>query len=286
MPKNPWERIHVDFAGPYLGKMFLITVDAYSKWIEVDVTSTATASATVGKMRRIFATHGLPLTLVSDNGPSFVGEEFKDFLLKNGVRHILTAPYHPSSNGQAERMVRVFKESMRCLSEGDIETRLYRLLFAYRMTPSTATGKSPAELLFQRQPRSQFDRMLPKSSKENEDPKDPKENKKDKEKKVRVFEENDSVWVKNFGEGKKWVAGTILKRTSKVNYQVASNDKILHRHIDQLIVRVPKVGTTPKVREDTTKEKDKAPAVNETITKEARPKRQSNPPTWTKDFRM
>ena len=77
-----------------------------------------------------------------------------------------------------------------------------------------------------------------------------------------------------------------LKRTSKVNYQVSSNDKILHRHIDQLIVRVPKVDTTPKVREETTKEKDKTKAVNETITKEARPKRQSNPPSWTKDFRM
>ena len=250
------------------------------------MTSTATTSATVSKMRRIFATHGLPLTLVSDNGPSFVGEEFKDFLLKNGVRHILTAPYHPSSNGQAERMVRVFKESMRCLSKGDIETKLYRLLFAYRLTPSTSTGKSPAELVFQRQPRSHFDRMLPKSSKENKDPEDLKENKKDKGKKVTVFKENDLVWVKNFGEGKKWIVGTIIKRTSKVNYQVASNDKILHRHVDQLIVRVPKVDNTPKVREDISKEKEEVPAVNETITKEARPKRQSNPPTWTKDFRM
>ena len=207
MPKEPWGRIHVDFAGPFLGKMFLITVDAFSKWIEVDTMNTATAIATVGKMRRIFATHGLPLTLVSDNGPAFVGEEFEQFVEKNGVRHILTAPYHPSSNGQAERMVRVFKESMKCLSEGDVETRLQRLLFAYRMTPNTTTGKSPAELLFQRQPRTQLDRMLPKPNKEN---KDPQEAKNKGGKKVREFEEKDLVWAKNFGEGERWAVGKLV----------------------------------------------------------------------------
>ena len=86
-PKKPWERIHIDFAGPFMGKMFLIVVDSFSKWIEVEVMSCATANATVGRMRRIFATHGLPLVVVSDNGPAFVGEEFEHFMQKNGVRH-------------------------------------------------------------------------------------------------------------------------------------------------------------------------------------------------------
>ena len=61
--------------------------------------------------------------IVSDNGPSFVGKEFTEFLKRNGVRHILTASYHPASNGQAERDVRVFKESMKTLLIGDIETK-------------------------------------------------------------------------------------------------------------------------------------------------------------------
>ena len=89
-PGGPWERVHVDFAGPFMGRMFLLVVDAYSKWIEVDALHCSTASAAVKSLRRIFALHGLPQVLVSDNGPAFVGQEFGDFLKKNGVRHMFS----------------------------------------------------------------------------------------------------------------------------------------------------------------------------------------------------
>jgi hypothetical protein len=169
---------------------------------------------------------------------------------------------------------------MKCLSLGDIETKLHRLLFSYRMTPSTTTGKSPAEL-FQRQPRSQFDRMLPISSKESTVPKEAKQV---EERKVREFEEEDTVWVKNFGEGKKWVAGTILKRKGKVNYQVVCNDKVLHRHIDQLIARVPDLGIAPE--EGTTQGNTKDPEYEDSRDEVTKPRRQRKTPSWTKDFEM
>ena len=121
-PTGPWERVHVDFAGPFMGKMFFIVVDAFSKWIEVDALSNCTSATTVNRLRRIFAMHGLPQVLVSDNGPAFVGPEFTEFLQRNKIRHIRTAPYHPASNEQAERMVRTFKESMKSLQYGFIET--------------------------------------------------------------------------------------------------------------------------------------------------------------------
>ena len=78
-PNRPWSRIHVDYAGPFLGKMFLITVDAYSKWMEVQLVPTATSHNTIQKLRSIFATHGLPEVLVSDNGTAFTSVEFQDF---------------------------------------------------------------------------------------------------------------------------------------------------------------------------------------------------------------
>ena len=242
VPSKPWERIHVDFAGPFMGKMFLVVVDAYSKWIEVEMMNCSTALATVNRLRRVFATHGLPLILVSDNGPSFVGEEFQQFMSKNGIKHILTAPYHPSSNGQAERMVRTFKESMKSLNSGNTETKLNRLLFTYRMTPNTTTGKSPAELLFLRQPRCIFHRLVPGANK-------PKLLGKDKivnDKQVKSFSEEDPVWIKNHGEGKKWIAGTVVKKIGAVNYHVVvcGGSQILHRHADQLISRIPKLGAS------------------------------------------
>ena len=64
---RPWERVHIDYAGPFLGTMFLIMVDAYSKWLEVHPNRVTTSRATIEKLRATFATHGIPTTLVSDN---------------------------------------------------------------------------------------------------------------------------------------------------------------------------------------------------------------------------
>ena len=136
-PTRRWERIHVDFAGPFLGKMFLITVDAYSKWCEVSIMNSSATSPTVEKLRGLFAMHGLPEMLVSDNGPCFASEEFAVFVKRNGIRHTFTAPYHPSSNGQEERVVRTVKEAMKKLKDGagSLETKMHRFLFTYRTTP-------------------------------------------------------------------------------------------------------------------------------------------------------
>ena len=268
-----------------MGKMFLIVVDAFSKWIEVEMMTCSTASATVGRMRRIFATHGLPLVLVSDNGSSFVGEEFKQFMLKNGIRHIFTAPYHPSSNGQAERMVRTFKEAMKCLQSGDMDTKLNRLLFTYRMTPSSTTGKSPAELVFQRQPRSMFHRIVPGNNK-------PKLARKDNEvenKHVKSFSEDDPVWVKAFDEKKKWIAGIVVKKIGKVNYHVVlcGEDKVMHRHVDQLSARVPNLGVSEEaVQLEPELDQRHTTASQVQVEENRRSNRVTRPPAWTKDYQM
>ena len=139
---RPWARVHIDHAGPFLGKNFLVIVDVHSKWLEVIP---------------IFATHGLPEMLVSDNGPSFVSSEFQEFMQKNGIRHVKCVPYHPASNGLAERAVQTFKEGLKKVTQGDIQTRLARFLFQYRITPHTTTGIAPAELMLGRRPRSHLD---------------------------------------------------------------------------------------------------------------------------------
>ena len=138
-PHKPWIRLHLDYAGPFLGKMFLIVVDAHSNWLEAFPMSTSTSSATIEKLRIAFFTHGLPGMAVTDNGSNFVSEEFEDFLKRNGIRHIRTAPYHPSSNGLAERAVQTIKEAMKKLKDGSLETRVSRFLSRCRITPQTTT---------------------------------------------------------------------------------------------------------------------------------------------------
>ena len=107
-PSAPWKRVHIDFAGPFMQRMFLIIVDAYSKWMDVVMMTSTTSENTINALRYLFSSYGLPVEIVSDNGPQFVSEEFEIFLKENGVRHIRSAPYHPASNGEAERAVRTF----------------------------------------------------------------------------------------------------------------------------------------------------------------------------------
>ena len=68
-----------------------------------------TASRNVEELRKLFAQHGLPEELVSDNGPQFIASEFEVFMRSNCVKHTKCAPYHPASNGQVEIMVQILK---------------------------------------------------------------------------------------------------------------------------------------------------------------------------------
>jgi len=94
MALRPWQRIHIDFAGPMNGHSYLIVVDAHSKWPEVIEMKSTTATATIKELRRLCATFGLPERLVSDNGPQFTSGGFSAFMNANGIKHIRCAPYH------------------------------------------------------------------------------------------------------------------------------------------------------------------------------------------------
>ncbi len=92
-PTRPWARLHLDFAGPFLGKTFLIMIDAHSKWIEAVCTSTTSSSVVIEELRSVFARFGLPETIVTDNGSGFTSQEFETFLKNNGIKHTTSAPY-------------------------------------------------------------------------------------------------------------------------------------------------------------------------------------------------
>ena len=89
------------------------------KWPEVIEMSTTTSEKTIEVLRQLFARYGLPEQLVSDNGTQFTSEEFTTFTKANGIKHIRCTPYHPSSNGLAERFVQTFKRAMKA-SQRDV----------------------------------------------------------------------------------------------------------------------------------------------------------------------
>ncbi|CAM1309442.1 Uncharacterised protein g5157 [Pycnogonum litorale] len=225
-PTGPWKRLHVDFAGPFLGKMFLVVVDAFSKYFDVIPMTSATSANTIQALRHLFRYFGLPEHLVSDNGSQFTSYEFKAFLASNDISHTLTSPGHPATNGLAERYVGYFKHKLTQMHSrpSTLTADLDRLLFTYCTTPS-AIGKTPAELLMNRQPRIKLGALRVNSSKQVRDydvDVSPK------------FSVAQAVFVLNYNKGRRWLPGQIVKVLSARNYDVQVGDVIIKRHESQL----------------------------------------------------
>ncbi|XP_052857051.1 uncharacterized protein K02A2.6-like [Drosophila gunungcola] len=89
--------------------MWLICVDAYSQFPFVIQMSSTTTANTIAALSSIFGIEGYPNTMVSDNGPQLTADAFEEFCKLHGTKHITTAPFHPASNGLAERFVQTFE---------------------------------------------------------------------------------------------------------------------------------------------------------------------------------
>ena len=231
---QPMDRVHLDFFGPFHGKTFLIMVDSYSKWCEVEIKTSTTSESTIDTLRYWFSKYGLPRQLVTDNGSQFTSNEFGVFCRMNGIKHVRTAPYHQSSNGQAERFVQTIKRGLERndIEKGDVKKKLYNYLFAYRSTPSPISGSTPAELFLGHKIRSTLDLMKPESLKLDCPPNlnyfESRFNK-------RVFRIYENVFVRSFNAKQKWIPGKILRKISEVMYMVKVGDKCVSRHVDQII---------------------------------------------------
>eukprot|EP00731_Ephydatia_muelleri_P003665 Em0001g3665a len=207
-PAEPWARVHVDFFGPFLGKQFFIIVDAHSKWIDVCVVSSPSSQQAIQALRRVFTTHGLPQILVSDNGAAFSSSEFQTFVARNGFKHVRSAPYHPATNGLAERAVQTVKDALQKTS-GDIDTRLSRFLFQYRLTPHSSTGQSPAKLLLGRVPRSHLDFLFPDVADNVKQNQQRQKQNHDQRATERFFVVGDKVYALNHRGTPTWLPGTV-----------------------------------------------------------------------------
>ena len=237
-PKRPWSRIHVDYAGPYQGKMLLVIVDAFTKWLEVHVMNSSTSEATVEKLRTTFATFGIPETVVSDNGTCFVSEVFQTFMSRNGIRHIKVAPKHPASNGLAERSVQSVKEGINKMTTGSLDTKLARFLFKYRNTRHYTTGKSPTELLFGRKVRTHLDHLHPDEAKAVEEQQLKQKVYQDRHAKDRQVNVGDPVYVNNFSSVPCWLPGVVVNKSGPVSFIVKLlDDRTVRRHQDHVRAR-------------------------------------------------
>ena len=236
-PEGPWRRVHIDFAGPVEGKMFLVVVDAYSKWPEVMEMSSTTTQATLDKLRSVFARWGIPQQLVSDNGPQFVANEFERFLSLNNVKHIKSSPYHPATNGLAERFVQTLKQALKVskCEEKSLQHRLANFLLQYRNARHASTETSPALLMIGRDLRSRLHLLKPdlrgtalKASTRQAMARSSAIE--------RVFNPGDKVLVRDYRPGhSRWQSAVIVAALGVKTYEVkCDSGGLWKRHTDQI----------------------------------------------------
>jgi hypothetical protein len=142
MPERPWWRVACDLF-EHKAQQYIVVVDYYSRYIDARKLDNATSETVMSYLLDIFSILGIPHTLVSDNGPQFVSEEFSNFLRKWDIVHVTSAPRRPQSNGAAERAVQTVKTFL----NKNLSLRL--ALLHYRDTP-IHNGFSPAQLLLNR----------------------------------------------------------------------------------------------------------------------------------------
>ena len=146
VPELPWQRVAADFM-KFNGSQYLVLVDYYSRFVELARMSSTTATSVILQFKSIFARHGFPDALVTDNGPPFNSSDFAAWLDSHGVHHYTSSPGHPQGNGLAERTVQSLKSFLRKNDDP------YIGLLSYRSAPLEC-GYSPAELLMGRRLRT------------------------------------------------------------------------------------------------------------------------------------
>lgn len=158
-PTGPWQDVAVDLMGPMpTGENLFVVVDYYSRFFEVVIMKTTTTSKIIEALIPMFTRYGYPFTLKSDNGSQFVSTEFNEFLEECGIQHITSPPLWPQANGEVERQNRTILKSLKIAhAEGkQWKLELPKFLMAYRSTPHSVTGVTPAYLMFGRELRTKL----------------------------------------------------------------------------------------------------------------------------------
>ena len=156
IPSRPWERIGVDLF-TFDHEDFLITVDYFSNYWEIDKLNNTLASSVILKLKNHFARYGCPDQVVSDNVPQFDCQEFQKFEETWDFKHTLSSPGNSKANGKAESAVKTAKSLLQKALDSGKDT--YKAILDYRNTPTQGMDSSPVQRLMNRRTKT----LLPMS---------------------------------------------------------------------------------------------------------------------------
>lgn len=151
IPDRPWSRVAMDIFS-LEGEDYLITVDYYSDFWEVDKLSNVTSKTVINCSKVHFSRYGVPDVVVSDNGGQFDSDEFREFARDWEFEHVTTSPYHSQSNGKVESAVKIAKKVMKKAKRSGQD--VWKAILDWRNTPTENMASSPAQRLMSRRTRT------------------------------------------------------------------------------------------------------------------------------------
>ena len=157
IPTGPWEKIAADLF-QLNGRDYMVTVDYYSSYFEVDSLTTKTAVEVIRKLKGHLARHGIPDQVISDNGQPFASDNFHEFASTYGFEHVTSSPLYAQSNGKAENAVKKAESLLQKATNSKRDP--YLSLLDWRNTPTESLNSSPAQRLFGRKTKT----LLPTSN--------------------------------------------------------------------------------------------------------------------------
>jgi len=231
-PTRPWEVISCDHF-QWNGSQYLVTVDHYSSFFEVDKVEAMDAKTTIKKLKAHMARYGQPELLISDNGPQFACEAFGEFARSWDLRHQTASPHHPKANGKAEAAVKSAKTIM--TKALDARTDTYKALLAHRNTVQPSMSSTPAQRLMGRRTRTSLPttgRLLRQDApdpttvhREIQDKKLVSKKRADmRARHLEPLQEGDEVRIRPVGmDGKVWEKGVVQGRLDERSYLIRRN---------------------------------------------------------------
>ena len=155
----PFERVGINIF-QIEGKSYLVLVDYFSGFIEVDYLTSTSSQQVIMKLKCHFTRYGVPKQIIADNGPQFIAHEVTQFAEKWGINMSFSSPHHHEANGRAEAAVKTIKNMMlKCVQNNE---DMYMALLELRNIPKKGTNQSPAQLMFGRETRT----MIPSVKKD------------------------------------------------------------------------------------------------------------------------
>ena len=234
-PTRAWESIAADLF-VFHGKDYLVTTDRYSNFFEVDRLYSKTSADVIAKLKAHIARYGIPNKLVTDNGPNFTSQEFKQFTDRYNIEHVTSSPYYAQSNGKAENSVKTAKNIMQ--KALDAHSDPYLAFLDFRNTPTEGYSSSPAQRMLNRRTRT----LLPMSSKlfQPEVPTGVQQSQKVNQAKQAFYYDKTAKGLKPLRDGdvvrvrpketdKKFVKAKVEKQVDIRSYQVKTEDGRMYR---------------------------------------------------------